>query len=82
MLIEIERKFLVKKELLPDLTDFKPYEIEQCFVNENFSDYIVRVRKDVHDGRTKYVLAIKGKGSIERLELEYKITEQEYNNTK
>lgn len=81
-IMEIERKFLVKKDELPDLTEFKPYIIEQCFINDKFSDLIARVRKETHNGKTEYFLNIKSKGFLQRMELKFNMTEEEYNQTK
>lgn len=67
MPIEIERKFTVKEELLPDLSE--PSKIYQTYISSNESS-IVRVR--IKDGNP--ILGIKSRtDGISRLEFEYNI---------
>src|SRR5438067_8946301 len=66
---EIERKFLVKKEKLPDLPDGD--EIEQGYLSV---EPAVRVRLVAQGGGTRHAeLTIKGKGFLSRAEFNYPI---------
>lgn len=67
--VEIERKFLVKAELLPEL--LAPDSIEQGYLS---SKPTVRVRlRTSPDGARSGFLTIKGPGLISRAEFEYAI---------
>ena len=66
---EIERKFLVKKEQLPELPDGD--EIEQGYLSV---EPAVRVRLVAQGGGTRHAeLTIKGKGFLTRAEFNYPI---------
>src|SRR6184192_3772217 len=66
---EIERKFLVKKEKLPELPDGD--EIEQGYLS---IEPAVRVRLVAQGGGTRHAeLTIKGKGFLSRAEFNYPI---------
>lgn len=77
MSFEIERKWLLDK--LPEMCKFKePCEIEQCYFAQSPT---VRIRKSLqHD--SPYRMAIKGPGSIKRVELEEDISEEFYEKIK
>ena len=68
--IEIERRYLVDTDLLPDLESFEMQVIQQGYLSRK---PVVRVRvvstKSVAEGK----LTIKGKGSLTRSEFEYTI---------
>lgn len=69
MSTEIERKFLVHKELLPGLPD--PDELEQGYLS---TDPTVRVRLVARPDGTRHAeLTIKGKGLLTRAEFNYPI---------
>jgi adenylate cyclase len=66
---EIERKFLVRKELLPQLPDAD--ELEQGYLS---TDPTVRVRLVARPDGTRHAeLTIKGKGLLTRAEFNYPI---------
>jgi adenylate cyclase len=66
---EIERKFLVRAELLPELP--QPDELEQGYLS---TDPTVRVRLVARPDGTRHAeLTIKGKGLLSRAEFNYPI---------
>lgn len=78
--IEIERKFLIKKEFLPkNLKTYKSVEIEQCFI---YLKPVIRIRR-MDD---KYYLTLKSKppkdldnkNDLVRSEYEVEITKKAY----
>jgi adenylate cyclase len=70
---EIERKFLVRRELLPKLPPGD--QIEQGYLSV---EPVVRVRLRVaHSGAQSARLTIKGRGTIQRAEFEYSIRPDE-----
>jgi CYTH domain-containing protein len=71
--MEIERKFLVKQ--LPNLHNFESKTIEQHYIN--FKPEI-RVRKIDND----FMLTIKSSGNLKRKEIEFEITEKQYDELK
>src|SRR6202165_5060755 len=67
--IEIERKFLVRAELLPALSE--PLQLTQGYLA---TDPVVRVRLSVApDGTRSGELTIKGRGLVSRSEFNYPI---------
>ncbi len=69
---EIERKFLVK--YLPEnLEQYKSLKIEQAYVSTKPT---IRIRKQDDE----FILTVKGKGKIKKIEHELNISEKEYNN--
>ncbi len=71
--MEIERKFLVKK--IPfNLEKFKKYEIRQAYLSYPKSEETVRLRQQ----DDTYYRTIKTKGSIARVEIETKISKEEF----
>lgn len=69
--IEIERKFLV--EYVPNLENVKKHYIRQAYI---CTTPVLRIRqKD-----DKYFFTFKGKGDIQRRELEEEITKEEFDN--
>lgn len=68
---EIERKFLVKD--MPNLLNLKKHKIKQGYISTN---PVLRIRqKD-----DKYFFTFKGRGTIERCELESEISKDEFLN--
>ena len=71
--MEIERKFLIKKELLPaELESYPFHEIEQGYLCTN---PVVRIRRQDDE----YYLTYKGKGLMAREEYNLPLNEQAYN---
>jgi adenylate cyclase len=71
--IEIERKFLVRRELLPELP--KPAELIQGYLSV---EPVVRVRlRTSPEGREAGELTIKGKGLLSRAEFNYPVPPDE-----
>lgn len=70
--MEIERKFLVS--YLPENLDrFPRKEIEQSYISTNPT---IRLRKS----NDKYILTVKGEGSISREEFELPLSKEQYTN--
>jgi CYTH domain-containing protein len=68
---EIERKFLVKQ--LPDKLDTYPHhDIMQSYVSTNPT---IRIRKC----DDSYILTVKSKGIMKRIEFEMELTEEQFN---
>lgn len=71
--MEIERKFLIKKEQLPNhLESYPHHQLEQAYI---ITDPVLRIRKK--DDR--YILTYKGQGLMTREEVEFPLTEPAYN---
>lgn len=72
--VEIERKWLMSG--FPEM----PYEKEIIQVQGylSFEPSTVRIRKTQDAGQEKYVLTIKGKGTLSRAEVEFDISANEY----
>ena len=70
--MEIERKFLVPKEALPDnLEQYKKNELEQAYI---ITEPVLRIRKKNND----YILTYKGQGLMKREEIEVSIPKDAY----
>lgn len=70
--MEIERKFLVKKEDLPaELASYPYHEIEQAYLN---TAPVVRIRRQDSD----YYLTYKSKGMLAREEYNLPLTQEAY----
>lgn len=68
--MEIERKFLIKQ--LPDgIGTFESVEIEQAYVSR---DPVIRVRR----AGERFILTVKGRGRMEREELNLPLTAEAY----
>lgn len=65
--MEIERKFLIHKSLLPDLSTYPKKEIAQGYL---CTDPVLRIRKS----NDSYFFTYKGKGFLEREEFERPIS--------
>lgn len=75
MQLEIERKFLVFPELLPNLNPSEGAHLRQGYLS--FAP-AVRVRhKSQDEGAARGWITIKGPGSIERMEFEYEIPSED-----
>jgi adenylate cyclase len=70
--MEIEKKFLVNKNTMPQL--FSGIRIEQHYLNEINDKWLVRLRQWDND----YFLELKTTGDLSREELKFNITEEEY----
>lgn len=70
--MEIERKFLVKKEQLPShLFQYPHSELEQAYIITN---PVLRIRKK----DSEYILTYKGQGLMAREEVEFPLPEEAY----
>lgn len=70
--MEIERKFLVKKEQIPqDLEKYPHNELEQAYIITN---PVLRIRKK----NDIYILTYKGPGLMKREEVEFPLTKEAY----
>lgn len=70
---EIERKFLVHKDLLPDLSALQSFTIAQAYL-QNEKSQSVRVRLK---GEKAYLTIKSGANALSRLEFEYEIPVQD-----
>jgi len=73
---EIERKWLVKRELMPDLSKYPSILIKQGYLSQLHDSLMVRVRST--DDK-KYTLDIKDSGTKIRNEITYNISKDEFN---
>lgn len=69
--MEIERKFLIKKECLPDLSAYPFHQIEQGYL---CTDPVVRIRRQDEE----YYLTYKSKGLLSREEYNLPLTQEAY----
>ena len=70
--MEIERKFLVNKESLPQNLEQYPHsQLEQAYV---LTEPVLRIRKK----NDQYILTYKGQGLMSREEVEFPLTEEAY----
>ncbi len=69
---EIERKYLVK-QLPENLEKYKHSELEQAYISTKPT---IRIRKK----DSEYILTVKGKGNIKKVEYELNISKEEYEN--
>lgn len=69
--MEIERKFLVK--YMPNIDDCKKFYIKQGYISTN---PVLRIRQI----NEKYIFTFKGKGDIQRKEIEEEISKDEFDN--
>lgn len=70
--MEIERKFLIKKEALPQNLEQYPHsQLEQAYV---LTEPVLRIRKK----NNQYILTYKGQGLMSREEVEFPLTEEAY----
>ena len=82
--MEIERKFLVKKDAF-DLEHYSYVEIQQAYIS---TSPVIRVRKkesfsnDNHTSSSnqEYILTVKSKGMLSRQEFELNLDAADYNN--
>jgi len=72
---EIERKFLVDKAKMPNLSDFKCINVKQGYLSQQYDSLTVRVRSFNND---KFFLEMKDNGKMVRNELTFMITKEEF----
>lgn len=81
--MEIERKWLVDKELCPIKLDDKfirQSRIVQGYLNDMSDSHLIRYRSYESLSKTKsFILEIKSKGMLSREEYGYNITEEDFN---
>jgi len=75
---EIERKFLVDRTLIPDITKYPSVKIQQGYLSSNYDLLEVRVRSEEIDSNMEYYLILKDSGTKIRNEICYKITKEEF----
>lgn len=68
---EIEKKFLVKQ--LPNLENYEKQYIKQGYISTN---PVLRIRQK----NDKYIFTFKGKGTLQRIELEQELSKEEFDN--
>ena len=70
--MEIERKFLIKKEQLPTNLESYPHdELEQAYIITN---PVIRIRKK----NNSYILTYKGQGLMTREEVEFPLPQEAF----
>lgn len=70
--MEIERKFLISKEKLPEnLEQYEKNELEQAYL---ITEPVLRIRKK----NESYILTYKGPGLMSREEVEFPLTKEAY----
>lgn len=70
--MEIERKFLIDKDTLPETLESYPHsELEQAYI---ITEPVLRIRKKDED----YILTYKGPGFLKREEEEFPLTREAY----
>lgn len=75
MVKEIERKFIIDKLLLPDLSKVDAEDIEQHYLSiSEIEEVRIRKRDD------KYFITVKSNGTLERDEWEVEISQKIFNN--
>lgn len=71
--MEIERKYLIDKKMLPDnYADCPSNELEQAYL---ITEPVLRIRKKDNE----YILTYKGSGLMSREEIEMPLTQEAYN---
>lgn len=75
---EIERKFLVDKYKLPDLSNIDFINITQGYLSSIHDNLEVRVRYSKYGNNESYELVIKDMGLKKRNEITYKISKDEF----
>lgn len=75
---EIERKFLVNRSLIPDISNIKPIKILQGYLSSIYDLLEVRVRSEEIDNNIEYYLILKDSGTKIRNEICYKISKDEF----
>ena len=73
---EIERKWLVKVDKLPNLEELEYIDIKQGYLSQNHDSLMVRVRSE--SGK-KFTLDLKDGDSKIRNEITFNISEEEFN---
>lgn len=81
--IEMERKFLVKKDIFLDKTNIKDiWEIEQHYISNIGDARVRRIVKKNYSNDSEHKLFFftykVGENSLQRIEIEKQITEEEY----
>ncbi|MDF2880198.1 MAG: adenylate cyclase [Clostridiaceae bacterium] len=75
---EIERKWLFNSEKAPEGTkELGEYFYNQAYLSVN-PEIRIRSKQNVYDGNISYKLCIKGKGTIQRIEVQKEITKEEF----
>jgi len=72
---EIERKWLVQKDKLPDLSKYPSIRIKQGYLSQLHDSLMVRVRSENDE---KFTLDLKDSGTKIRNEISFDISEKEF----
>jgi len=72
---EIERKWLVQKDKLPDLSKYPVVEIRQGYLSQLHDSLMVRIRSENDE---KFTLDLKDSGTKIRNEISYNISQEEF----
>ena len=72
---EIERKWLVKKELLPDLMKYPCIDIKQGYLSQIHDSLMVRIRSSNDE---TFTLDLKDSGTKIRNEISFNISKEEF----
>jgi CYTH domain-containing protein len=75
---EIERKFLVNKGSMPDLSKFEYSNVKQGYLSQEHDSLSIRVRSFIGDDIECYYLDMKDSGLLSRNELTFIISKYEF----
>lgn len=75
---EIERKFLVDKTKMPNLSQFECLNIKQGYLSQQYDSLTVRIRST---NDKEFILELKDSGSMVRNELGFTISREEFNDS-
>lgn len=76
--MEIERKWLFDSEKAPEeVKKLGEYYYAQAYLSVE-PEFRIRSKRNVGEKETTYVLCIKSKGTLERVEVQKKLTEEEF----
>lgn len=77
--MEIERKWLFDTEIAPkDVKKIGEYFYNQAYLSVK-PEFRIRSKRNVNEDKITYVLCIKSKGTLERIEVEKELTKEEFN---
>ena len=75
---EIERKWVVKREKMPDLSKYPSIRIKQGYLSQLHDSLMVRVREEDDGHAIKHTLDLKDSGTKIRNEITFGISKEEF----
>ena len=77
--MEVERKWLFDTEIAPkDVEKIGEYFYNQAYLSTK-PEFRIRSKRNIYEEEITYVLCIKSKGTLERIEVEKELTKEEFN---